>query len=140
METTNFNLCPSPSSQAMDKFMRQLPMLAATLFVFLLLVAPTSAHAQLAIPFVENIGCAIFKYMMGPLAILVFIVVVVAILLVGLMAKMDWAKIITAAVIFGIIQGFLSVLASGGAISPPASCSESSVTFFLTTPAVTAHV
>lgn len=72
----------------------------------------SSAMAQdFNIPFITNIGCAIVKYMKGPLAIIIFVVVLISTLVIGLIAKMDWGRIVALSVTFGIITaigGFLA--------------------------------
>lgn len=50
-------------------------------------------------------GCSIYNFLTGPLAIWAFILVVVGTLLVGMIARIDFSKIITVVVIFALIQG-----------------------------------
>ena len=86
------------------------------------MLVPVDAFAQFNVPFVDQIGCGVVKWMKGPLAVLIFIVVLVATLVVGMIAKMDWGRIITIAVIFGIVQGIVTLLLTTGSISIPSSC------------------
>jgi type IV secretory pathway VirB2 component (pilin) len=51
-----------------------------------------------------NFGCAIYNFLTGPLAIWAFILVLVGTLLVGLIAKIDFSKIIVVVVVFALIQ------------------------------------
>ena len=77
-------------------------------------LAPTVAHAQSTtfnVPFISDFGCSVVKWMKGPLAVLIFVIVIFATLVIGMIAKMDWAKIVSIAVIFGLITalgGFLA--------------------------------
>lgn len=83
--------------------------------ILVALVAP-SAHAQAAggfsVPFINEFGCNIVAWMKGPLAILIFIIVCVATLVIGMIAKMDWARIITVCVLFGIVIAMGSILSN----------------------------
>ena len=86
---------------------------------FMLMTLPQDAYAQFGggsstvnIPFVTDFGCNIFKWMRGPLAILIFVVVAVATLVVGMISKMDWSRIISVCVIFGIVVSLGSLLAN----------------------------
>ena len=83
--------------------------LVAALFV----VMPMDAMAQsFDIPFITTFGCSVVKWMKGPLAILIFVVVVIATLVIGMISKMDWSRIISVCVVFGIILGMGGVLAN----------------------------
>jgi hypothetical protein len=70
-------------------------------------------------PFIDGIGCQVANWMKGPLAVIVFILVIVATFIVGLITKMDWGKIITVAIVFGLIQGLVALLLSSGRITLP---------------------
>lgn len=95
---------------------------AALVTALVLSIYPVDALAAgLSIPFIDGVGCQVANWMKGPLAILVFIVVVISTLVIGLITKMDWGKIISIAIIFGIIQGLVSILLSTGNIQLP-SC------------------
>lgn len=77
-----------------------------------------SVQAQtLNIPFISGIGCSIVQYLKGPLAVLIFILITIATLVIGMITKMDWAKIITTIVIFGIVIGIGSILNSNPQIA-----------------------
>ncbi|EKD97326.1 MAG: hypothetical protein ACD_23C00967G0002 [uncultured bacterium] len=85
----------------------------ATLVAALLTVMPLEAMAQsFDIPFITQFGCSVVKWMKGPLAILIFVVVVIATLVIGMISKMDWSRIISVCVVFGIIIGLGGVLAN----------------------------
>ncbi|MDP3311622.1 MAG: hypothetical protein Q8S56_11670 [Polaromonas sp.] len=89
---------------------------------FLLSAVPIEAMAQsMSMPFIEGVGCQVAMWMKGPLAILIFIVVCIATLVIGLITKMDWGRMISVAIVFGIIQGLVSILLSTGTIQLP-SC------------------
>ncbi len=88
-------------------------LMTATLVAALLAVMPMEAMAQsFDIPFITQFGCSVVKWMKGPLAILIFVVVVVATLVIGMISKMDWSRIISVCVVFGIIIGLGGVLAN----------------------------
>lgn len=64
------------------------------------------AHAQtIDTSMLGAFGCAIYEFLTGPLAIWAFILVLVGTLLIGLIAKIDFAKIVVVVVVFAIIQG-----------------------------------
>lgn len=58
----------------------------------------------------SGIGCTIVTWMKGPLAILIFVMVAVVTIVVGMFAKMDWTKILSIVVLFGILQGLATIL------------------------------
>jgi len=89
--------------------------LTALLVLAFLALVPGAAHAQsqgFSVPFIQDFGCSVVKWMKGPLAILIFVIVIFATLVIGMIAKMDWAKIISVAVIFGIISALAGFLAN----------------------------
>jgi type IV secretory pathway VirB2 component (pilin) len=77
-----------------------------------MLAGPAHAAASFDVPFINEIGCKVVQWMKGPLAIIVFIIVVAAVLLIGMIAKMDWGKLIAVTVIFGILTGLGGILAN----------------------------
>lgn len=81
---------------------------------------PMTASAQFALPIVDGVGCDVVNWMRGPLAILVFLIVAVATFVIGLFAKMDWTKILTVVIIYGVLQGLAGLLLANGAIELPA--------------------
>ncbi len=93
----------------------------ATLGLLLLALAavfPADALAQaINVPFVSSFGCSIVQWMRGPLAILVFILVVIVTLVVGMISRMDWGRIIAVVVIFGVLVSLPSILSSSSYIS-----------------------
>lgn len=95
----------------------------AVLLMAAFLLLPQEVFAQsVQLPMITNIGCKIVSWMQGPLAIVVFLVVAVATIVIGMFAKMDWAKILTVVVLYGILQGLGSFLLSAGFINLPPSC------------------
>ena len=94
------------------------PALAATLLVLgLAMFTPGLAHAQgIQIPFIQDFGCSIVQWLKGPLAILIFILVCVATLVIGMITKMDWARIISVCVIFGILISIGAILSNSSYI------------------------
>lgn len=94
-------------------------MLIATLVIAVLVLLPSPAMAQTSgwpPAFVSDIGCTIVQWMKGPLAVLIFVVALVAALVIGLIAKMDWSRIIYLVLIFGIISGLGGLLANNSAL------------------------
>jgi type IV secretion system protein TrbC len=91
----------------------------------LLALLPTSAHAQsqLQVPFIQEFGCSVVQWLKGPLAILIFILVCVATLVIGMITKMDWARIITVCVIFGILISIGAILGNSSYIQNVAGMS-----------------
>lgn len=85
------------------------------LFGLVMLTGPAHA-APFNVPFINEIGCQVVQWMKGPLAVVVFIIVVVATLLIGMIAKMDWGKLIAVTVIFGILSGIGGILANSSAM------------------------
>ena len=76
-----------------------------------LALMPATAHAQaISVPFLQEFGCSVVQWLRGPLAILIFILVCVATLVVGMISKMDWSRIIAVCVIFGILISLGAIL------------------------------
>lgn len=119
MHTTRHSLSTTSS-------MLRIPALAGML-VLLALIAllPTSAHAQatIQVPFIQEFGCSVVQWLKGPLAILVFILVCVATLVIGMITRMDWARIITVCVILGILISVGAILGSSSYIQNVAGMS-----------------
>lgn len=104
----------SPRFQALRKSLARLswPTLAPLMAVLIVAILPTPAMADFSIPFIDTFGCDVIKWMKGPLAILIFLVVVVATFVIGMMAKMDWSRIVSVCVVFGIIIGLGGIFAN----------------------------
>jgi type IV secretory pathway VirB2 component (pilin) len=91
--------------------------LLPAVFALVLLGFPLDSFAQFGgsgsmdVPFITEIGCKVVKWMKGPLAILIFVVICIATLVIGMISKMDWSRIITVCVIFGIVISLGSMLA-----------------------------
>ncbi len=100
-------------------FTARLAVTAALLLVAMFGLVP-EAHAQagggFSVPFINEFGCNIVAWMKGPLAILIFIIVCVATLVIGMIAKMDWARIIQVCVLFGIVIAIGSILSNSSYI------------------------
>ena len=81
---------------------------------FLMLVAfmPGSAFAAggIEVPFIQDFGCDVVQWLRGPLAVVIFVMVVVVTLIFGMITKMDWGRIITVCIIFGIVLGLGRIL------------------------------
>lgn len=98
--------------------------LAAALVTLLLALMPAPAMAQaIQVPFIQEFGCSVVQWLKGPMAILIFIIVCVVTLVFGMITKMDWGRIITVCIIFGVILGLGSILASNGYINNVAGMS-----------------
>ncbi|MDP3139749.1 MAG: hypothetical protein Q8N17_25865 [Burkholderiaceae bacterium] len=84
------------------------------------LAGGSSAHAALSLPVISGMGCDVFNFFTGELAVWAFILIFAGTLVIGLMARVDFAKLISAVVIFGILQGLGGWLTTSGKISTPA--------------------
>jgi type IV secretory pathway VirB2 component (pilin) len=102
------------------------PVLAAALLgLGLALFTPGAAHAAtIQIPFIQDFGCSIVQWLKGPLAILIFILVCVATLVIGMITKMDWARIISVCVIFGILISLGAILGNSSVMQNAAGMSS----------------
>jgi type IV secretory pathway VirB2 component (pilin) len=90
----------------------------------MLLLLPTMSFAQttgFSLPFITGIGCDIVRWMKGELAVMIFVIVAIATFLIGLFAKMDWTKILSIVIIYGLLQGLIGILLSTNTIQVP-SC------------------
>lgn len=94
-----------------------LPILVAVVMLMLALFTPTAAFAQIQVPFIQDFGCSVVQWLKGPLAIVVFVIVVVVTLVFGMITKMDWGKIITVCILFGVLLGMGSILSNSGYIN-----------------------
>lgn len=94
-----------------------LPILAAVVMLMLALFTPTAAFAQIQVPFIQDFGCSVVQWLKGPLAIVVFVIVCVVTLVFGMISKMDWGKIITVCILFGVLLGMGSILSNSGYIN-----------------------
>lgn len=108
----------SPGASAAESF---LPLLLALACLALL---PPAAHAQaISVPFLQEFGCSVVQWLKGPLAILIFILVCVATLVVGMIGKMDWSRIIAVCVIFGILISLGAILGNSSYVQNVAGMS-----------------
>jgi type IV secretion system protein TrbC len=112
MNTTTRTLSAFPTS------VQRNPLVAAFLLLIVLFaLAPTSAHAEsFDVPFISEFGCSVVQWLKGPLAILIFILVAVATMVIGMIAKMDWGKIIALCVLFGLVISFPSIVSKSSYI------------------------
>lgn len=101
----------------LDGFRRKPALAGLALLLLMFMLTPASAHAaSIDVPFLTDFGCSVVQWLKGPLAILIFIMVCVATLVVGMITKMDWARIITVCVIFGVVIGLGAILSSSSYI------------------------
>ncbi len=99
----------------------------ATLLAFAVLAAllPTHAHAaSIDVPFIRDFGCSIVQWLKGPLAVMIFVLVCVVTLVMGMITKMDWGRIITVCILFGILIGLGAIFASSSYIQNVAGMSS----------------
>lgn len=82
---------------------RRAKLVAVTLVAFAGTASAQNAGA-LDTAMLGSFGCAIYNFLTGPLAIWAFILVLVGTLLIGLIAKIDFSKIIVVVVVFALIQ------------------------------------
>ncbi len=95
-----------------------LPIVVAVVMLMLALFLPTAGFAQgIQVPFIQDFGCNVVQWLKGPLAIVVFVIVVVVTLVFGMITKMDWGKIITVCILFGVLLGMGSILSNSGYIN-----------------------
>jgi len=80
-----------------------------------LLFIATAAHAQsLNLPIVTDLACKVVGWMQGPLAVLIFLFVTVATLVIGMVGQVDWSRIVSTCVIFGVIMALGRIFADSG--------------------------
>lgn len=118
---------PRSVSTAASSMLRQPAFAGLLLVLALCALTPTAAHAQSAgfqVPFISEFGCSVVQYLKGPLAILIFILVCVATLVIGMITKMDWARIITVCVLFGIVISIGAILGNSSYIQNVAGMSS----------------
>lgn len=89
-----------------------------------MLLMPASARAQsFDVPFITEFGCQVVAWLKGPLAVLIFIIVVIITLVVGMIMKMDWGRVVSVTIIFGIITAIGGILANSQYIQKVAGLS-----------------
>ena len=80
-----------------------------------LLFVATAAHAQaFNLPIVTDLACKVVNWMQGPLAVLIFILVTVATLVIGMVGQVDWSRIVSTCVIFGVVMAMGRIFADSG--------------------------
>lgn len=77
-----------------------------------LAMMPALSFAAFTLPMISGFGCEIVNWMKGELAIIIFLVVCVSTIIIGMFAKMDWTKILSIVILFGILQGLAAAGAS----------------------------
>lgn len=108
-----------PTAALMKARLQSLATMAVTQIALLLM--PSIANAQsgstLQLPIVTEVACPVIQWMQGPLGIIIFICVVAATLLIGMIAKMDWSRIITVTVILAILVGLGGIISNSSTLS-----------------------
>lgn len=102
-------------------FSKPSPVLQALAIMAVCMLLPAEAFAQVAdggLTLVTGLGCKFVSLLRGPMAIVVFLVVCVATIFLGMVTKMDWAKIFGVVILLGILQGIVTILASTGMLIP----------------------
>jgi type IV secretory pathway VirB2 component (pilin) len=98
-------------------------LIPALLVLGIFMALPQAAFASdFNLPIISTIGCKIVSWMQGPLSIVIFLLVAVSTIVIGMFAKMDWSKILSIVVLYGILQGLFSIVSSMGAIPLPSGC------------------
>lgn len=100
-----------------------LPLVVAIAMLLLAMFTPSAAFAQIQVPFIQDFGCSVVQWLKGPLAIVIFVMVCVVTLVFGMISKMDWGKIITTCILFGVVLGLGSILSRNGYINSVAGMS-----------------
>lgn len=78
----------------------------------MLVAGPAMAAGSFTLPGFSELACTVIDWLRGELAILIFFVVVVVSLIVGFFAKMDWVKILSVIVLFGLLQGSVNLFST----------------------------
>lgn len=109
----------------LKKVIRELKQRSNYIFASALMASETTfaqSTSTFNIPFLNQLGCQLFSFFTGSLAIWAFILVAAGVLLIGLLAKIDFAKLVGAVVIFGLIQGLGTLLANSSSKFSSMSC------------------
>ena len=85
------------------------------------LAATNAMAAKLELVVLGEFGCSLLDFFTGSLAVWAFVLVAVITLVIGLVAKIDFSKLIQVVVIFGVLQGF------GGWVAPMISNADSCI-------------
>ena len=99
------------------------PLVLALLLVASALLPGSALAADISVPFIQDFGCSVVKWLKGPLAILIFVIVCVVTFVFGMITKMDWGRIITVCILFGVLIGMGSILSSSSYIQNVAGMS-----------------
>lgn len=81
-------------------------------------------ESLIKLDFIDKIGCGIVLFMQSTLAPIVLALVIVSAIVIGMISKVDWSKIITVLILFGILMGIgkiLSTAVESGSVKMP-SC------------------
>ena len=95
---------------ALRALRKEMPTLLALLAIATLPIPALAAGFD--VPFITEFGCQVVQWLKGPLAVLIFILTVVAALVIGMITRMDWGKIITVCVIFGLVVAIGGILSN----------------------------
>ena len=128
MQTKAKEIMTAVNKKTVSKFAATALWMVAATHAYAQEPAPAAAAAQIDSAMLGSFGCAIYNFLTGPLAIWAFILVVVGTLLIGLIAKVDFAKIIVVVVVFALIQAIGTYMMSINSISTKlgtASCLKS---------------
>ena len=70
-----------------------------------------AAGNRLEVGILSEFGCSLLDFFTGSLAVWAFILVAAGILVIGLLAKVDFSRLIAVVVVFGVLQGLGSWVA-----------------------------
>jgi len=80
----------------------------------LIFVATAAQGQTLSLPIVTDLACKVVNWMQGPLAVLIFVLVTVATLVLGMVGQVDWSRIVSTCVIFGVVMALGRIFADSG--------------------------
>lgn len=76
--------------------------------------------SKLSMPVLDEFGCSLLEFLTGPLAIWAFVLICAGTLVIGLLAKIDFAKLLAAVVVIALLQTLGAWVAP--MLTNPASC------------------
>lgn len=94
--------------------------LAALMMLIAADAKAASAGTGFGLTALNDFVCKVIEWLRGDLAVMIFFIVVIVTVVVGLFAKMDWTKILSVIILFGLLQGLTSVFQ--GFISTTLKC------------------
>ncbi|WP_291518845.1 hypothetical protein [Acidovorax sp.] len=68
-------------------------------------LAQAGGKGKLDLPILGEFGCSLLDFFTGSLAIWAFVLIAAGTLLIGMIARIDFAKLLSVVVIFAVIQG-----------------------------------